>query len=157
LKVEKSIDGIHFSYIGERPAAGNSNKPLNYTLNDVHPVIGNNYYRLKIIDIDGHFKYSDKILIQVKTVLPVVDAIIMMYPNPTNDKLNVIYQASAFQNIVLNIYNVMGQSLHKDNFEFEAGLHTIVVDAKDYAKGMYIISLENKTRSETHDARFIKE
>ena len=53
FEVEKSLDAINFTYIGERPAAGNSSLPLNYSLVDEHPIVGNNYYRLKMIDMDG--------------------------------------------------------------------------------------------------------
>ncbi len=157
FEVEKSLDAINFEYLGERAAAGNSNMPLNYTLNDEHPVLGNNYYRLKMIDRDGTYAYSEIIIIRVSEVNLPTDGIISVYPNPTNDKVNIVYQAGTAQKLNLDIYNVIGQSMFNNTFEFNAGLHTIVVDAKQYAKGMYILNLQNSSNGEKHQAKFVKE
>ncbi|HUM51009.1 MAG TPA: T9SS type A sorting domain-containing protein [Chitinophagales bacterium] len=156
FEVEKSLDGTNFTYIGERPAAGNSSTPRDYTLNDEHPVTGNNYYRLKMVDIDGQFKYSDVILIKVAQS-EITDGILNVYPNPTNDKLNIVYQAGAEQQLNLNIFNAIGQSMMNNQFKLDAGIHTIVVDAIDYAKGMYIIKLQNTDSGERFNSKFVKE
>ena len=125
-------------------------------MNDEHPVTGNNYYRLKMIDIDGQFKYSDVILIKV-TQSEITDGILNVYPNPTNDKLNIIYQAGKEQQLNLNIFNTIGQSMMNNQFKLDAGIHTIVVDAIDYAKGMYIIKLQNTNSGEKFNSKFVKE
>ncbi|MDB5226915.1 MAG: C-terminal target protein [Bacteroidota bacterium] len=155
--VEKSIDGENFTYIGERPAAGNSYVPLHYTLDDPYPVVGKNYYRLKMIDKDGQFKYSEKILIKVYSTSANTDGIVRIYPNPANDKINIVYQAGADQRLDLDIFNAIGQNMHQSIHEMNAGLITLTVDVTDYAKGMYIINLQNKTNGNKFQSRFIKE
>ena len=155
--VEKSTDAINFEYLGERPGAGNSSRPLSYTLNDEHPVIGNNYYRLKMIDRDGQFKYSEIIIIRVETIELPSDGIVAVYPNPTNDKVNIVYQASVAQKLNLDVLNVLGQSMFNNNYEFDAGLHTIVVDALHYAKGMYILNMRNTDNGGKHQSKFVKD
>ena len=157
FEVEKSLDAIHFNYIGERPAAGNSSSPLNYTLNDEHPVLGNNYYRLKMIDKDGQFKYSDIIIIKVNELTMPSDGIVQIYPNPTNDKLNIVYQAGIAQRVNLDIYNAIGQNMYNNFYEISAGLHTIVVDAAAYSKGMYIINLQNDLSGNRYQSKFVKD
>jgi hypothetical protein len=102
FEVEKSVDAINFTYIGEKAAAGNSSVSLNYTLNDEHPVLGNNYYRLKMIDKDGQFKYSEIINIKVNNVPIATDGIVKIYPNPTNGKLNIVYHAGEAQKLNLD-------------------------------------------------------
>ena len=64
----------------------------------------NNYYRLKIIDRDGKFKYSDIVVIKVNRLNTAADGIVSVYPNPTNDKLNIVYQSSIEQSVHLNVY-----------------------------------------------------
>ncbi|MBK9792123.1 MAG: T9SS type A sorting domain-containing protein [Sphingobacteriales bacterium] len=155
--VEKSIDAVHFDYLGERPAAGNSSIPRNYTLNDLHPVIGNNYYRLKMIDRDGQFKYSEIITIKVTEIAAPSDGIVAIYPNPTNDKVNVVYQSGAAQRVNLDVFNTVGQNMYNNTYEFNTGLNTIVIDAVQYAKGMYIINLQNTTSGDKYLSKFVKD
>mgnify|MGYP000470455723 CR=1 FL=1 len=155
--VEKSIDAVHFDYLGERPAAGNSSIPRNYTLNDLHPVIGNNYYRLKMIDRDGQFKYSEIITIKVTEIAAPSDGIVAIYPNPTNDKVNVVYQSGAAQRVNLDVFNTVGQNMYNNTYEFNAGLNTIIIDAVQYAKGMYIINLQNTTSGDKYLSKFVKD
>ena len=44
-----------------------------------------------------------------------------------------------------------------NQFKLDAGIHTIVVDAIDYAKGMYIIKLQNTNSGEKFNSKFVKE
>jgi len=148
---------VHFDYLGERPAAGNSSIPRNYTLNDLHPVIGNNYYRLKMIDRAGQFKYSEIITIKVTEIAAPSDGIVAIYPNPTNDKVNVVYQSGTAQKINLDVFNAVGQNMYNNTYEFNAGLNTIVIDAVQYAKGMYIINLQNTINGNKYLSKFVKE
>ena len=157
FEVEKSLDAINFSYIGEKVAAGNSSVSLNYTMNDEHPVLGSNYYRLKMIDKDGHYEYSEIINIKVKDIPEATDGIIKVYPNPTTGQLNIIYQAASTQKLNLDVFNVIGQTMFNKIYELNAGLHTIVLDAADYAKGVYILNLQNDTSGSKYQSKFIKE
>jgi len=157
FEVEKSIDAVNFNYIGEKAAAGNSSVSLNYTLNDGHPVLGNNYYRLKMIDRDGQFKYSEIINIKVTDVPAASDGIVKVYPNPTTGKLNILYQAGAAQKLNLDVFNVVGQSMYNNTYELNAGLHTLVLDAADYAKGVYILNLQNTTSGNKYQSKFMKD
>jgi hypothetical protein len=57
FSIERSVDGINFSEIGQRNAAGNSALKIDYEFVDANPVIGRMYYRLKEVDSDGVIKY----------------------------------------------------------------------------------------------------
>jgi hypothetical protein len=61
--IERSTDGNNFTAIGSVRAAGNSNSKKLYRYEDISPLRGNNYYRLKLIDADGKSAYSDVRLI----------------------------------------------------------------------------------------------
>lgn len=156
FEVEKSTDGFSFSYIGEKPAAGNSTTPRTYQLIDNNPVIGNNYYRLKMIDIDGTYDYSDKILIKVAET-NANEGIVNIYPNPTKGEVNIVYQASKDQNAVLSIFNTIGQLMLDNTYQMKAGINTITISATDYAKGLYIINMQNTDAGIKYQSKFIKE
>jgi hypothetical protein len=157
FEVEKSIDAITFEYIGERPAAGNSNTPRSYTLNDVHPVIGNNYYRLKMIDKDGKYKYSDIIIIKVNELSQTTDGIVSIYPNPTKGELNIVYQAGVEQKVNLHVFNTLGQHMLSEGYNMHSGMNTITIKVTDFAKGMYILDMQNITSGEKFQSKFIKD
>jgi hypothetical protein len=57
FSIERSIDGINFTEIGQKNAAGSSVVKINYEFLDVNPVIGRSYYRLKEVDFNGVFEY----------------------------------------------------------------------------------------------------
>ncbi len=81
FNVERSIDGNDFKLIGKISASGNSTSLKSYSLIDENPIFGNNYYRLKQIDFDGSFIYSD-----IKTVYLGKTSLLSMYPNPAVNK-----------------------------------------------------------------------
>lgn len=57
FEIEKSLDGINYTSIGQVDAAGNSSQNINYSFVDPQGAIGTAYYRLKQFDHDGQFKY----------------------------------------------------------------------------------------------------
>lgn len=61
--IERSTGGSHFYIIGSLKAAGITNLATNYHFNDSVPLQGVNFYRLKQVDKDGNFTYSNVISI----------------------------------------------------------------------------------------------
>lgn len=79
--IEKSTDGISYIAIGMVKAAGNSTSDITYTFTDHTPVNGVNYYRLKMIDVDGKYTYSE-----IRTLtFESVGLSVSVYPNPVKD------------------------------------------------------------------------
>ncbi len=63
----KSTDGNHFTSIGKVNASGNSNTPQTYHFQDFSPATGNNFYKLKSVDLDGSISYSKSISLKFET------------------------------------------------------------------------------------------
>ena len=63
FQVERSNDALHYFNIGRVAASGNSTTAIDYYFTDTKPAAGINYYRLKQVDIDGKFEYSNTIKI----------------------------------------------------------------------------------------------
>jgi hypothetical protein len=76
--IEHATDGLHFDSIGFVSGAGNSKQFLNYTFDDSNPILGKNYYRLKSVDFDLAFEYSDVVLADFNG-----ERTVSVYPNPT--------------------------------------------------------------------------
>ena len=85
--IERSDDGMIFEEIGRLSGQGDSFEARQYQFLDSAPRFGCNYYRLKIVDLDGTVAWSGihAVCFDQVTLFPA-----KVYPNPTNDKLHVI-------------------------------------------------------------------
>ncbi len=113
FQIERSTDGINFEYWATVPANGNSNTPLNYKALDVDPYPSISYYRLKILDLDGIFRYSE-----IRPVKIVVEIDFTIYPNPvSNDGKEITISMSdqtTDPDIKVEIFNSAGQLVFND-------------------------------------------
>jgi len=82
--VERSRDGITWTVVGNVAAAGNSSATREYSLTDVSPARGINYYRLKSIDLDNRSVNSE-----TRSLLFGNAGSVMITPNPATDHFNV--------------------------------------------------------------------
>ena len=86
FEVERSADGQNYTKIATVAAKGNSSTVTSYDLVDMAPLNGLNYYRLKIVDIDGSFEYSNIVIIRIENNIQLVTKIA---PNPFTGKVDV--------------------------------------------------------------------
>lgn len=66
FEVEQSDDGVNFSFISRIAGKGTTSSVTNYTSTDSYVSPGKNYYRLKQVDIDGRYTYSEIISIFIE-------------------------------------------------------------------------------------------
>jgi len=102
--IERSLDGNRFSKIGNvisKSTNGNSNTNLNYSFQDNKPSIGNNYYRLKQIDVDGNYKYSNIAMVKFDATAPI--DVQSVFPNPAVDfsEIKLTSKLSGISKVVL--------------------------------------------------------
>ncbi|HRH56502.1 MAG TPA: T9SS type A sorting domain-containing protein, partial [Chitinophagales bacterium] len=143
--------------IGEKAAAGNSTQVLNYTIDDLSPLQGSNYYRLKIIDEDGSFSYSQTIMINVSTVIEYKDIITKIFPNPTNHILYIDYQSATNSIITLKVFDAIGQEISNSKMTVVRGNQLLKVDASAFAEGVYIINIQDANSGKILQAKFVKD
>lgn len=90
FEVERSLDVENWEFVGWVNGAGNSNSSVSYSLKDEEPYIGMSFYRLKQIDFNGNFAYSD-----IETVFFDPELESAVYPNPAIDQINVKLNAQS--------------------------------------------------------------
>ena len=86
FEVERSGDGQNFIKIATVIAKGNSSSVTSYDQVDATPLKGLNYYRLKIVDIDGSFEYSRIVIIRIENSMQLITRVT---PNPFTGKIDV--------------------------------------------------------------------
>ena len=103
-----------------------------------------NYYRLKIVDIDGTFTYSNQIFVDTGCELEIKK--LNIYPNPiglSKNILNLAFLSSAESDMTITIYDITGQvKLMFPIIAFE-GENNLGIDIQEIEAGTYIISLDN--------------
>ena len=106
----------------------------NYSFTDSKPLASTVYYRLKQVDNDGKFKYSDVVSANVKSSLSV-----KIYPNPVVNVLSVSHPSEASR---LAIVNLQGKKLIQQTIALNAT--STEVNVSSLQTGTYIIMLEGK-------------
>ncbi|WP_293301309.1 SusF/SusE family outer membrane protein [Pedobacter sp. UBA4863] len=128
FSVERSIDAKSFETIGSIPAK-NIAGTHQYTFEDKNVLKGIAYYRLKQIDINGKYTYSDIASVNNNGGLQ-----LSVYPNPSTDRITFNYIA---KNAEVSVFNINGQKvistkLASDNTlnvkTLASGYYTIVVN-----------------------------
>ncbi|THU30210.1 T9SS type A sorting domain-containing protein [Niastella caeni] len=130
-EIEKSTDGKNFTAIGSVKAA--NLKTYSYT--DMQPGSAFSYYRLKLIEMDGTFKYS--YIISVKSKLSTT---ISLLPNPVKSILMVQHpKAGAAAHI--QIINALGQMVKEIQLPANAVISNI--DMSGFTSGLYHVVFKN--------------
>lgn len=97
FELERSADAQVFERIGTVPGAGNSQSQLQYAFADESPLGGISYYRLKQVDYDGQYSYSDVVAVQRDAE----DRKLQLWPNPVVDQLTVRVPGTSTPNAVM--------------------------------------------------------
>jgi hypothetical protein len=135
--VQRSGNGTEFSAeIGRVQAVGNSNSERHYSFVDASPLKGWNYYRIKQVDHDGKFTFSNIAAVNFdsKSGTPMV-----IYPNPAKDKLTVEYTAERAGKLDLQVVDGKGAVLISQVMGFSAGRNNETVNIAALSTGVYIL------------------
>ncbi len=141
--------------IGFVQGNGNSNSPKNYTFID-EPSGGKEFrYRLKQIDFNGAFEYSE-----------IVDAILenvsefkldQNFPNPFNPSTKISYTIPIKTNVKLHVYNLLAQMVAElANGIQEAGRYEVTFDGNNLPSGVYFYKLEAGNYAEVKKLLLVK-
>jgi hypothetical protein len=142
--VEHSVDGITFKEIARVTGGGTINITQYYSYTHRLPSYPDNYYRLKQVDFDGAFEYSDAILIRLNKEL-VPDGIdFVMYPNPTTtNSVNIRLNSVDFSRpLGIQVVNLNGRLIYQkmiDSVDFNSDINLDF--GYGMTRGIYLVRL----------------
>lgn len=134
FEIQKSEDARSFTKLMDVAARSGTGKNL-YQTCDEQPNFGPNYYRLKMIDVDGMFRFSETLVINFEKVDDW-----KVFPNPVHDEFSIIGTKSEEQIQDVAIYNQAGQLVYSGNinsFNFGGMINAESVNAS--LPGMYFM------------------
>jgi Secretion system C-terminal sorting domain len=97
------------------------------------------FYRLKMVDKDGRFTYSNTIRLKLNG--PLNNSIITIAPNPFANSLSIKLQASGNQNMQLQLLDINGKLLKHKQYNLIQGINQLYFPAGDLPKGVYLLKL----------------
>jgi len=141
-KVKRQIDA-EWETLGFVEGAGNSNSPKEYRFEDESPVNGSVQYRLKQIDTDGKFEYSDVVELDIN-ILPKEFSLAQNYPNPFNPSTVIAYSIPEKGHVILGVYDALGRLVSRlVNKNQETGSYNVKFDNKNrIGSGVYFYRIE---------------
>ncbi len=138
--IERSINSSSFHKIGQVAARGNST--ATYTFTDLKPATETYNYRLKMIDKDGVYKYSNAVQVKMTSSNPQVKVL----NNPiTNHQLQLKVADVASGKYELNLISAKGQVIIKQTVQYAGSPLMISVKLPFVAAGTYYLQLHNGT------------
>jgi len=155
INPKSTIQNSQFRKIGFIGGHGNSNSPIEYSFTDDKLFGGSNFkYRLKQIDNDGQFEYSD--IVEVG-VVPDEFALFQNYPNPFNPTTTIRYQLPKESKVNIKIYDILGeQVMELVNETKQAGVYEVEFNAQNLPSGTYIYRIITEGFTETKKLLLLK-
>ncbi len=159
FELQRSINGKDFGKIGEiasKATNGTSSTKLNYTFTDATPITSaTNYYRLRQIDINGKESFSNVVAIKLNEVVKA--QISRIYPNPVQDKLNVLLSTTAAEKMTVVITDLIGKTITQQTTEAVQGDNNVSFNTTQLAKGTYVVKVFSTQNAEIASQKFVKQ
>ena len=141
FEVERKSDSGIFESIGFVEGNGTTAETQAYSYTDTKLAEDSYTYRLKQIDFDGTFDYSDEV--NVTVALPLQYTLDQNYPNPFNPSTKIDYSIAEDGFVKLAVYNMLGEEVATlVNAQQKAGRYNINFDASQFSSGVYVYRIE---------------
>lgn len=148
--VERSLDQTTFEMIGTVQAAGTTTEISEYTYTDPiitaqsNPVL---FYRLRQVDLDGKFDYSNVVELQmVKTE----QVLLLVFPNPADERITIryIFTGDKTGSRGLRILDALGKNMYEKGIMNDVSEGEVQLSTSTWAEGYYFIQLFSEGNSD---------
>ncbi len=153
FEVERKSQGGSWNTLGFVRGAGTTTEGQSYTFVD-NSASGVVQYRLKQVDFDGRFEYSN--VIEVNAGLPKTFELSQNYPNPFNPTTVIAYQLPVASEVKLEVYDVLGRKVMTlVNGRQDAGSYNLTLNASNLASGVYFYRLQASATNGASSSNFV--
>jgi hypothetical protein len=141
FNVERRSNQSDWQAVGFVPGFGTSTEQHSYSFKDNQLNAGSYTYRLKQIDYDGTYQYSNEV--EAEVVKPVGFSLAQNYPNPFNPSTTINFSIPVNEVVNLTVFNALGEQVTVlMNKELTAGQYTVNFNASGLASGVYILRMK---------------
>jgi len=141
--------------IGFVEGKGTTTEITNYVFSDKVNEPGTYHYKLKQIDYDGSFYYSE--VVEVNIFSPTNFTLFQNYPNPFNPSTKIKYQIPGKDFVTIKIFDVLGNKIASlVNEEKPAGSYEVYFNGTGLPSGLYFYELQTGRFVETRKMILLK-
>jgi len=142
FEIQRKDANNGYTTIGYVNGAGTTTNPQSYSYADKNVNNGTYTYRLKQLDFNGRFEYSNEVEVTVSG--PKTFNLAQNYPNPFNPTTNISFSVPQSGKVKLAVYNMIGQEVAVlVNGVVSEGSHVVEFNAKSLPSGAYFYKLES--------------
>lgn len=146
FEIERSLKSSHqnlnWQRIGFVDGNGTTTEQKEYSFTDEKIEEGSYLYRLKQIDLDGSFIYSQEI--EADVLSPNIFELSQNFPNPFNPVTTIKYQLADDGFVSLKVFDVLGSEIKTLVNEFKnAGYYEIEFNASNIPSGVYFYKIQS--------------
>ncbi|HYV92832.1 MAG TPA: T9SS type A sorting domain-containing protein [Chitinophagales bacterium] len=152
--LERSAEGNDFSAIAKLSAAGFSTNELNYHFTDAKPNHGLNYYRLKMVDRDQTFTYSNIVLIKLNSSSAVSTVV---SPNPVINSINIQLQSVNDGELLVQLTNALGIVVRSKTWQVVSGENFTGISTIGLPAAMYFVNIYRSSAAPAETYKVVKE
>lgn len=155
FEIERRAEQGEYFAIGYVNGAGTTTEPQNYSYVDNTVQTGKYYYRLKQVDFNGSFEYSDEVEVDVNG--PLTFNLEQNYPNPFNPSTTIKFSVPESGNIKLAVYNTVGEEVAVlVNGYSDSGFFEVSFNASSLPSGVYLYKLQSANSVQTKKMMLLK-
>jgi hypothetical protein len=143
--LERSGDQAEWSKIGSVKAKGYSSTTTNYFYTDRLPLDGDGYYRLKMVDLDGKFKYSKTVSVSTGKN----NQALVVYSNPFSDQIRLKVNVSRAQNLTMTVSDMLGRTYLSQSYHAQSGDNFVNLQPAAAGSGMYVLRIHGDSYDQT--------
>jgi Secretion system C-terminal sorting domain len=149
FEIERSTDGINYVKIAEKAAAGNSTSDINYSYLDPNMTAKTYYYRLRMVDIDSRFTYTNIAIVRKSSVKS-----IRVFPNPVTEYMNIEF-SNAKGAYTVSLFNQAGQEVQSRKTDINSTVQYVRIEKGSLLTGMYYVRITNTSTGEVFNEKLI--
>jgi lysophospholipase L1-like esterase len=139
--IERSLNGRDFKAIGEVKGKGNSTVKVKYAFSDKSPAPGKNYFRLKQVDLDGKFTFSQVLAVTLKSA----PSAALLYPIPATSSINLKIAADKKESIQINIFDRSGNTKYSYTRSVDKGENVLQFPVNTLPTGNYVMQIKRES------------
>ena len=143
FEILRSPDLIKWDIIGFVPGNGSTTSTVNYTFFDTEIIGDRYYYKLKQIDYNGSYEFSEIITVNI-----FIDNYFLYqnYPNPANPTTTITFSIPQKTDIRIELFSITGEKIKEIlNEEKEKGIYKLDINLSNYASGIYFYKMTTKS------------
>lgn len=151
--IERSSTAEAFDSIGQ-VASLNNNQETDYNYTDSKLMSGNNYYRLRMVSMDGVVKYSKVVCLNNVNTGNSVNGM-GVYPNPAISTINYRINSPAVEQAIVQIYNISGVLVLSEQTQLAAGANQQSIALSGLRNGNYFLKVRSASGTQ-YTQSFVK-